>query len=325
MSVEWPVILAAFLLGLAGAPHCFGMCGGISCAAGALPGGRTAVLVANLYRLVTYGCLGAAAGALLQPLSSLSVLDPWVRAAVGLSMVAAGVIVLRGRGSLELALPFMRTLAGRLQRAGSGSAVLFGIGWGLLPCGMVYGALLMNAAGGAPLASALGMVAFGLGTLPAVGGAGLALRWFASRPALRPLYGTLVVLLGVGTLGHAVSMLPLAGGTGHAHDAHRAAPASDHSHHHPMGALSVRPATATGDADAAALRPAVIDAGQRRPARGFHNPTETQQSSVLPAGSPAAAPMPACRAGTPPAARVGADASYGRPGPLDNEYTRRPT
>ena len=319
MSIEWPVILAAFLLGLAGAPHCFGMCGGISCAAGALPGGRTAVLVANLYRLATYGTLGAAAGALLQPLSSLAVLDPWVRAAVGLSMVAAGVIVLRGRGSPEFTLPFMRTVAGRLQRAGSGSAVLFGIGWGLLPCGMVYGALLLNAAGGSPLASALGMVAFGLGTLPAVGGAGLALRWFASRPALRPVYGALVVLLGVGTLGHAASMLPAAGADGHAHDAHLHAPASEHVHPQPLGAAQL-PANAPEHHSGEV--PGAVDAGQRRPVHGSHNPTASQSSAP---GATSFARAPACRTPAPPATGQGSGAAPGEPGMPDNELTRRRT
>ncbi len=280
--LEWPVILASFLLGLAGAPHCFGMCGGISCAAGALPGGRRAVLVANAYRLVTYGSLGAAAGALLQPLGSLSALDPWLRVAVGTCMLAAGLVVLRGRGNLELSLPFMRRIAGRLQRAGSGSAMYFGIGWGLLPCGMVYGALLMNAAGGAPATSAVGMLAFGVGTLPAVGGAGLALRWFASRPALRPVYGTLVLLLGAGTLTHALSTLPLAGGQGHMHESHTPA-MPGHSHVLPpassrAGARATcaagHRATWAGDAPMA-----LVDAGQGAPGHANDNRLQSMDRS----------------------------------------------
>ncbi len=226
MNVEWPVIIASLLLGLAGAPHCLGMCGGIACAAGALPGGRTALVLASAYRLVTYACLGVLAGALLHPLARIGAIDAWLRASVGVLMLLAGVTILRARGDAGglfagpllgglLRLSPVRRLARRVQAAGAGSAALFGIGWGLLPCGMVYGALLLNAAGGSPLSSALGMLAFGVGTLPAVGGAGLALRWLAQRPDLRAVYGTLVLLLGLGTLGQSMAMLS-DGATDHA-------------------------------------------------------------------------------------------------------------
>lgn len=49
----------------------------------------------------------------------------------------------------------------------------FGLLWGLLPCGMIFSALLMAAIAGSPLQGALYMLAFGLGTLPALIGVDL--------------------------------------------------------------------------------------------------------------------------------------------------------
>jgi hypothetical protein len=52
-------------------------------------------------------------------------------------------------------------------------AFLFGMIWGWLPCGLVYSALAVSATAGDSLKSSLTMLAFGLGTLPAVMGVGI--------------------------------------------------------------------------------------------------------------------------------------------------------
>jgi sulfite exporter TauE/SafE len=52
-------------------------------------------------------------------------------------------------------------------------AYLFGMVWGWLPCGLVYTALALAATAGDASKSALTMMAFGLGTLPAVMGVGI--------------------------------------------------------------------------------------------------------------------------------------------------------
>ena len=52
-------------------------------------------------------------------------------------------------------------------------AYLFGMVWGWLPCGLVYAALTLAATAGDVSKSALTMLAFGLGTLPAVMGVGI--------------------------------------------------------------------------------------------------------------------------------------------------------
>jgi sulfite exporter TauE/SafE len=52
-------------------------------------------------------------------------------------------------------------------------AYLFGMIWGWLPCGLVYSALTLASTAGDVSKSALLMLAFGLGTLPAVMGVGI--------------------------------------------------------------------------------------------------------------------------------------------------------
>lgn len=51
---------------------------------------------------------------------------------------------------------------------------LLGLALGMIPCGLVYGALSVAAAAGDPWAGALGMAAFSLGTVPALLAVGLA-------------------------------------------------------------------------------------------------------------------------------------------------------
>ena len=52
-------------------------------------------------------------------------------------------------------------------------AFLFGMIWGWLPCGLVYTAFALAATTGDVLKSSLTMLAFGIGTLPAVFGIGI--------------------------------------------------------------------------------------------------------------------------------------------------------
>jgi uncharacterized protein len=181
-----PAMLA---LGLATGLHCVGMCGGIVAAFTArrsIPiadAGRPSPLLFNAGRIATYGVLGAAAGALggavplmqgALPLQTiLFVLANAALILAGLYLAGAGRLLGRLEG---LAAPLWRRVqpaALRLMRA-RGRPATFGAGmlWGLLPCAMVYGALAAaTLSGGAP-GGALAMLAFGLGTLPWLLGAG---------------------------------------------------------------------------------------------------------------------------------------------------------
>jgi sulfite exporter TauE/SafE len=77
--------------------------------------------------------------------------------------------------------------------------MLLGMLNGLLPCGLVYGALLVAASTGGPLPGAAGMMLFGLGTLPAllVVGMGAAAVSVRARQALTRVAGVVIVLVGL--------------------------------------------------------------------------------------------------------------------------------
>jgi uncharacterized protein len=92
-------------------------------------------------------------------------------------------------------------------------AVAAGLLWGWIPCGMVYAALPLALVAGGPLAGALVMLAFGLGTLPNL----LALHWAAGRAirsgvaaagqrtrrVLAASAGAIVLAFGASNLAHA--------------------------------------------------------------------------------------------------------------------------
>lgn len=79
-------------------------------------------------------------------------------------------------------------------------AVLVGMVWGWLPCGLVYSVLISALATGDAKHGALLMLAFGLGTLPNLLTMGLLakrLQGWTRRPAVRLVAGLMVAGFGV--------------------------------------------------------------------------------------------------------------------------------
>ena len=70
MSELWPLLSAAFITGLLGSAHCFGMCGGISglfavnASVAAMRTQFSKAVAYNLGRVLTYAILGAAVAVL---------------------------------------------------------------------------------------------------------------------------------------------------------------------------------------------------------------------------------------------------------------------
>ncbi|NJD10504.1 MAG: sulfite exporter TauE/SafE family protein, partial [Gemmatimonadetes bacterium] len=183
-------LVAAFVMGLMGSGHCLGMCGGFA-AACARP--RWSVLLWNAGRLTTYAVLGAIGG-----LAGGAVPGPrWLPVVVSLVLLvwfAAALAELVPQP--RLALPgLVRAGTTLARREGPGSRYLFGVATGLLPCGMVYAALALAIAGGAPLLGAAAMVAFGLGTAPALTLLGVGVQQFAARGLWQRRTLALLVLL----------------------------------------------------------------------------------------------------------------------------------
>lgn len=190
------LLTAALLAGLLGSVHCIGMCGAFAASCTRAPGGLAAW---HLGRILTYTGLGAAAGAL----GSLIPGPPWVPGAVAALLLAWFALALAGL------VPEPRLLPPALSRAGSraaatpraGAQFLFGLVNGLLPCGLVYSALALAIAADRPTAGALAMLAFGVGTLPALSVAALGLRRVIMTSLWRRrLFAVLLLAVGLRTV-----------------------------------------------------------------------------------------------------------------------------
>jgi sulfite exporter TauE/SafE len=204
----------AFATGLLGALHCLGMCSGI---AGGFfvhrsRGDRLVslapVLAYHGSRILVYTLLGAAGAAAGRVLVQTGLIGK----GQGVLMMVAGVlIVLLGLGLLRV--PTQRWGKGAESSGASIQVRLSpsgGLGWrpivagvlnGFVPCGLVFSVALKAAATADPLRAALLMVAFGLGTLPAMALVSLtgAVIGARARGLLGRLAGLAVVALGLWT------------------------------------------------------------------------------------------------------------------------------
>lgn len=224
MTGTLPLLAAAFFAGLLGSAHCLGMCAGISglaavhAGAASLRGQLPLTLVYNGGRVLSYAVLGAIVGGFGSVVVRLS------PAIAGPVRISSGVIIclvgLRVAFELRLLDVIERSggaLWNRIAPAARGlvpvtnppRAVALGLLWGLLPCGLVYSALLIAATAMTPVGGAAVMLAFGAGTLPAMVSTGLGaaqLSRLARRRYARIGLGLVICALGILTI-----MVPLAG------------------------------------------------------------------------------------------------------------------
>lgn len=220
-----PSLGAAALAGLVGSPHCMGMCGGFATACG---GGRRGSAW-HLGRLTTYAVLGALAGAFGSILPGPS----WVAAAISSALLIWFAGALAGLlPEPTLRIPGVTRLASRAaSNEGFAPGLLLGLATGLLPCGLVYAALAIPVASGSPLAGALSMVAFGLGTVPALAAFSMgARRVFLRDLRSRRILAAGVLLLGLASVGMRQGMGPGHGpGPAHSHGPATTTPAPSES------------------------------------------------------------------------------------------------
>ena len=217
MSADLPVLFAALMAGLLGSGHCFGMCGGIAGSLGAISGvssqrfAVTPALQFNLGRLLSYAALGALVAAVLGGAGELMDLKPlgkWLRGLTAVMVLVIGLrfaldwkgldIIERGGAKIwQRVLPLAIRFSGRHDWLGR---IGLGLCWGLLPCGLVYSVLVTAASTAHAGQGALTMLAFGLGTLPAMLGLTLAapaLNQFLGDKLVRRIVGfSLVILAG---------------------------------------------------------------------------------------------------------------------------------
>lgn len=178
MTPDW---IGAFVIGLVGAGHCMGMCGGIASmlSIGQSQPSKLIPLFYNLGRLASYAIIGALVGGAVSSISEVGQLNNvlvWLRIAAAIFMILLACYIGRWWHGLVYIEKLGQTLWKFISPAGNSllplkspvHAIPFGFVWGWLPCGLVYSTLTWSAVSGSAANGALVMLAFGLGTLPAM-------------------------------------------------------------------------------------------------------------------------------------------------------------
>ena len=235
MTEVWPLLTAAFVTGLLGSAHCLGMCGGISglfamnVQVASLRTQTPKALAYNLGRILTYAILGVAVAALGKAsVAAIPDLAAPLRLATGILIILVGLQLAFG---WRILAP-IESAGARLWRKVAPAAkslvpvetmvqaLGLGLIWGLLPCGLVYSVLLMAATSAEPVSGGLAMIAFGLGTAPAMIATGLSASKLAQFMSGKQLgAGLLIVLIGIATI--AMPVMKLTGSQDHAgHSGH---------------------------------------------------------------------------------------------------------
>ncbi|MFV8784388.1 sulfite exporter TauE/SafE family protein [Microbulbifer sp. SA54] len=245
---QWGFLVAALAIGFLGSSHCIGMCGGISGALGmAVPGQKpvwSRLLGYSVGRVTSYALMGLLVGTLGAFVATdlAATLAP-LRVVAGLMLIAMalyladwwrGLVWLErgGRVFWRRLQPLSRTL---LPVESTSQAVALGALWGWLPCGLVYSALTFALAQGSGTNAMLAMLAFGLGTVPAVlatGAAAAQLRALVRKRGVRLLMALLILLFGVWTLWGGLSH---SGHQHHSGEQHDSMPGHQQHEHMPAG------------------------------------------------------------------------------------------
>ncbi|MFZ1365233.1 MAG: sulfite exporter TauE/SafE family protein [Brachymonas denitrificans] len=174
--MEASLIVTALLMGLAGGPHCIAMCGaacaGIGVTAGDRPAQQNRAMgLFQVGRVLGYAGLGGLAAATMQGLGWLTVQSAALRplwSTIHVAALVLGLLLLfqaRQPAWLERSARNVWERIKRLQkRGGAFGPVLVGMLWALLPCGLLYSALLVAALTGVVWQGAAVMALFVVGT-----------------------------------------------------------------------------------------------------------------------------------------------------------------
>ena len=214
--MDWGALFVAFSIGLLGGAHCVGMCGGIM-------GALTMVVDQSNYRRRLYFIalynMGRIASYVLiawvfyQFISQIHdyFAFQFVRYIAGLLLIAMGLYLAnwwRGLVYLEKAGGYLWRYIQPVSRMllpvdSPYKAVLLGFVWGWLPCGLIYSALAYSLAAETSLQATMTMLAFALGTLPAVMASGLLAERLAviiKNTFLRRGFALMIIAFGLWTL-----------------------------------------------------------------------------------------------------------------------------
>jgi hypothetical protein len=167
--------IAAFLIGFTGSLHCIGMCGPIAMQVKG-HGGFSGLVNRVAYhsgRIITYSLLGLLVGALGE-LMAITGWQGWLSIALGMLILLAvffRAIQQRWQPALVGYWSTLKSYFSKyLKMKDAGSGLLLGIMNGLLPCGLVYAAMVLALVQTHWWQSVEVMLLFGVGTIPGLVG-----------------------------------------------------------------------------------------------------------------------------------------------------------
>lgn len=209
MSAAITPLLIGFFSGF----HCIAMCGGL-CAVICQKQNHTQTFVTNLGRITTYTLLGAVFAGLVQGLSLQLNLGVWgalMRSIMGVMLLLTGLVLLfKGKAKwllIQKPLPFWPKISHKLKKIQSSDSWVTvyskGILWGMIPCGLLYGMLIVAATTADVWRGASFMLYFGIGTLMPLLLSQLVIKNLLNSKfgyLLRAVSGTFVIILGLWVL-----------------------------------------------------------------------------------------------------------------------------
>lgn len=165
--------LTALIMGVVGGPHCMAMCGAACAgiAGGAAPHEGKALFAFQLSRVIGYSAFGAVAAGTVQGLALVgqqtAVIRPlWTLFHV-LALLLGLVLLWQARQPAfvdDWGQQVWRRARPMLSALGPRAPWVLGVAWALMPCGLLYSALLVASLSANALDGALVMAAFGLGS-----------------------------------------------------------------------------------------------------------------------------------------------------------------
>ena len=171
--MQTSMAVTALFMGLVGGPHCVAMCGAACAGIGRAAGGRStqALWSFQFSRMIGYALFGAFAAGTVQGLALIGTNTIAIRPLW--SMFHAGAFVLgvaliwRARQPAwieNLGQSVWRKARPVLNRMGAKAPFILGVAWALMPCGLLYSALLVASLSANAWEGALIMALFSIGT-----------------------------------------------------------------------------------------------------------------------------------------------------------------
>jgi len=205
VMVPFAVIAASII----GSIHCVGMCGALALTAGAQS--KMGLVNYHLGRLLGYFCVGVLAGFLGSEFinSEMKYISIISTVFLGISFLIIGFSIIR-KGQFHIKQPdflklFYQRRVGRLLESKvshSVSSFLIGLLSPLLPCGWLYGFILIAVATNNALWGGVLLTSFWIGTLPALSGisllAGKPIKFFNSKSTV--FLGIFLMFIGFSSL-----------------------------------------------------------------------------------------------------------------------------